>query len=365
MVDESKILRGFAAKYIYSKEKYSDFFLTGILGIINSVAGISFVFYTQLTMGYLPWWVIYAYYFSWVGIGGRMMGTAYSYAHKEGHNKTQYQSHIRRTIGNIYENWLGLFFGNVPHNFSTSHVMIHHRLNAGKGDTVYQWDMDRTSIRDQMLFQHRFMTYMSGFTNLKYFADRGMTAYYKQLLKGVVIFWVVTPMVEYAITRSLAFVFWIHIQPLICMAFFLAFINTGFHGFLHFDGDTNVWCVNSSTIIDGDDDYYGEDDHMLHHYATSVYHTDLKAHRETKMDELKKYHASVFKEFSIMELSAFIIFSQWDKLADHYVDLAGDLSRDQIKAMLKERAQRKECNFEEYCEWRTQQAAEGREKSSV
>jgi len=28
-------------------------------------------------------WLIYAYYFSWVGIGGRIMGAAYALAHKE------------------------------------------------------------------------------------------------------------------------------------------------------------------------------------------------------------------------------------------------------------------------------------------
>jgi hypothetical protein len=291
-----------------------------------------------------------------------MMGTAYSYAHKEGHNRTLYKPYIRNSVGNLFENWFGLFYGNVPNNFSTSHVLVHHRLNGGKGDTVYQWDLDRSSWRDLMIYQHRFILYMSGLSNLKYFCDNGMRTQKTMLIKGMIAYWIVVPLLEILITRSLMFVFWVHIQPLICMTFFLAFINTGFHGFVEYDGDKSIWCVNSSTIIDGDDDYYGEDDHMLHHYATAVYFRDLAAEREKKIGDLKKYHASVFKGFSILEMSAFILAKQWDTLADHYVDLAGDLSKEQIKTMLETRAKTKELTHDEYCEWRLQWQKELAEK---
>ncbi len=34
---------------------------------------------------------------------------------------------ISKTMGNLWENWFGLLYGNVPFNFSTSHIFLHHR----------------------------------------------------------------------------------------------------------------------------------------------------------------------------------------------------------------------------------------------
>ena len=116
----------------------------------------------------------------------------------------------------------------------------------------------------------------------------------------------------------------------------LAMLNYGFHGFLEFDEEgKSISCVDSTTIIDGDDDCFGEDDHMAHHYSQSVYYKDLAALQASKVQEFIKYKASVFRGLSIVELSIFILFSLWDKLADHYVDYSGKMTREEIKAMLK------------------------------
>jgi len=169
----------------------------------------------------------------------------------------------------------------------------------------------------------------------------------------MVTYWIVLPIIVLGITRSLSFFFFIYLQPFICMSYFLGFINFGFHGFIEFDEDgKNIWCVNSSTIIEGDDDYFGEDDHMLHHYATQVYYKNVNDYRQTKIEDLKKYNASVFRKLSIVELSAFLLFNDWNRLAKHYVDLTGKLTKEQIIKMLQERAKRKEISFEDYQKWR-------------
>lgn len=82
-MDQSPSLRNFAKKHIYTKPEHADFFLTSFLVIVNSIVSISTVLYWQLTTGTLPYWLIFAYYCSWVGIGGRTMGGAYALAHKE------------------------------------------------------------------------------------------------------------------------------------------------------------------------------------------------------------------------------------------------------------------------------------------
>ena len=104
-------------------------------------------------------------------------------------------------------------------------------------------------------------------------------------------------------------------------------------------------------IIDGDDDYFGEDDHMSHHYATNVYFKDLPTYQSSKIEEFKKYKASVFKNCSILELSIFLLFSLWDELADRYVDYSGEMSKEEIILMLKARAKRRETSYEVYEEF--------------
>ena len=82
-MDQSPSLRNFAKSYIYTKPEHADFFLTSFLVILNSLISLSTVFYWQLSTGSLPLWLIFSYYCSWVGIGGRTMGGAYALAHKE------------------------------------------------------------------------------------------------------------------------------------------------------------------------------------------------------------------------------------------------------------------------------------------
>lgn len=82
-IEQNKIIRNFAATYIYTKPEHADFFAMSLLSILNCSITIPFMFYWQFKYGSLPYWLIYAYYCSWVGIGGSMMGAAYGLAHKE------------------------------------------------------------------------------------------------------------------------------------------------------------------------------------------------------------------------------------------------------------------------------------------
>lgn len=147
------------------------------------------------------------------------------------------------------------------------------------------------------------------------------------------------------------------------MSYFLALLNIGFHGFIEFDDNgEHVACVNSTCIIEGDDDSFGEDDHMAHHYNSNVYYKDLPLHQQSKIVEFTKYKASVFRKLSIVELSIFILFGLWDKLAEHYVDYSGNMSAEEIKDLLKRRATTIECTNEDYENYLSNPTAEARKR---
>jgi len=359
--EKNESIRSFAHYYVYKDKRHADYFLTSILLIISSSIALGTVFYYQLTLGYLPYWLIIAYYFSWVGVGGRIMGAAYALGHKEGHNQNMYRDWIKNSVGNFFENWLGCFFGNVPYNFSTSHVFIHHALDGGTGDTFYEWDIDRTNIGDFMLYVYRIFLHMIGYSSLKYFSSHNDLSRRDKLTKGVRIYIAVGLAVLLATKGSLSFVFWIYLQPLMCMTYFLAFLNIGFHGFIEFDSNgKSIEEVNSTTIIEGEDDYFGEDDHMAHHYHGTVFYQDLKDHQAKQLERFKEVKASVFRGLSIVELSIFILLGLWDKLAEHYVDYSGKLTTEEIKKMLKTRAKTTEISYEEYEEYLSNPTREAR-----
>jgi hypothetical protein len=199
-----------------------------------------------------------------------------------------------------------------------------------------------------MLYIHRIFLHMLGYSSLKFFNAHGHKAKADLLTRGMISYWL-TALAIVAITRSVTFLFWIYLQPLLCMTYFLALLNVGFHGFIeHDENGASIKVVNSTAIIDGEDDYFGEDDHMSHHYNPGVYFKNLPAHQATKVDEFKKHRASVFRGLSIVELSIFVLFGLWDKVADHYVDYSGEMTKEEKMKMLKERATRRETTYEKY-----------------
>jgi len=358
LLDRSSTFRAFCEKFIYTQPKYADFGATAALTLFSVTTAFGLLLRQQLTYGHIPLWMWYAYNCSWAGFGGRVMGAAYTFAHKEGHNPMIYQKWLRRSVGNVLENWIGCLFGNVPYNFTTSHMHLHHRLDGGKGDSFYQWDLDRSCAWDFLLYVPRIFSHMVGVSSLFKFRQLGRTSplmakQYQLLARGMAIYWIACPMALYALTRSPKFLLIVWLQPLLCMTTFLSIVNWGFHAFIHYDENgEQVPVVNSLTILDGMDDSFGEDDHMAHHYSPQTWYTKTHEYQAKVHADIVRYHGSVFKEVSIVELSCLVLFNQFERIAEkHFVDHSGKLSIQQAADMLRSRARIKEMEYDDYLEW--------------
>ena len=366
LLDHSVRVRHLAKKYVYRRAVHADYFASAIFIIVCIVLALAVVFTWQISFGELPWWLVVAYYFVWVGFGGRGMATVYTLAHREGHvaEGRMYRPWIAKHIGNIFENRIGLWYGIVPHTFSTSHILLHHRLNGGKSDPIYVWDLDRTKFGDLLLYQWRIFMYTAGFGNIREFRRQqdvhpAIRKAHARLSSGMRVYWVYVPAALVAllvatgssISSSLLFLFFIYIQPLFAMSTFLALITLAQHGFLEYDekGRTLKHVV-AITILNGHDDSFGEDDHRAHHYSPSVTHDKLAATQSLQESECARCHGSVFKNTSIIEIAILLLSGRIDRLIDrYYVDYSGGrLERDQIVRLFTRRAQRKEMSYEEY-----------------
>lgn len=365
-LDRSPTLRSFAAKHIYRRAVHVDYFATTILFALGFLVPLGCIFALQIANKSLPWYVVIAYYFVWVGPGGRCMAAAYTFAHREGHlpGGRMYQPRIGERVGNVFENWIGPLYGTVPYTFSTSHLLLHHRLNGGKGDPIYLWDIDRTKFSDLMRYQWRFFRYMTGIGSLAEFRSqrgvlRAMDRARRQLIRGMIIYWFLVPTAILTLLTAtgsslfsaLLFLFFIYFQPLCAMTCFLSLLNLGWHGFLEFDqAGRHVKHVTSGTIIDGFDDSYGEDFHVAHHHFPSIGHDELAQHVEAERREWGRCHGSVFEKTTILELAFLMILGRFDTLVrNHYVDFSeGDMSTEELADLFERRARRKEMSYESY-----------------
>ena len=82
---------------------------------------------------------------------------------------------------------------------------------------------------------------------------------YNTLLRGVIWYWIIVPTAIIAFLTAAGgpggplsvahFMFFIYLQPLFGMTFFLAFINYGLHGFIEFDPKVKICTRTLVTMI--------------------------------------------------------------------------------------------------------------------
>jgi len=260
---------------------------------------------------------------------------------------TLYKPWLRNLVGNVFENFFGLFYGNVPYNFTTVHVALHHRLDAGAGDTLYCWDINRSSWPDFCMYQCRGLVHMIGLGGLiQFWTSRdqpGHSHHFWLLTRGCLTYWMLLPSCVLAITRSPLFLFWVILHPLLCMSFFLALINMGFHAFIENGADNlRKSTVQSITFLNGADDFFGEDDHMAHHNQSNVYYRDLPQVQKAQLDIWSTQKASVFQGYDIFSFTMTVLLKAWPLLADRYVDTTCKMSKQEIEKMLETRVTRRE-----------------------
>ena len=74
--------------------QYADFAATAILVLTSVGLSLGTMLRVQWSRGEVPYWLCAAYNFAWVGFGGRVMGAAYTFAHKEVSGPSPFRRHV-------------------------------------------------------------------------------------------------------------------------------------------------------------------------------------------------------------------------------------------------------------------------------
>lgn len=276
-------------------------------------------------------------------IGPYFMNFAYVYTlcHKEGHTFTglyakQYNNSI--ITRNVFNWWIGLFFGVMPASFAFGHSINHHRYNNGPLDCISTSDKPRDSIVNFCAYIPRWTWYSLNITTTIQFLKEGNTKVAQKMVLGSLYFWTwygafhfVDPLFAFA---YLMFPFWENVL-------LLAAVNWSWHAFNN-PKDPEDEYVGSLTILDGCINVLNEDSHVVHHQYPGAHWTDHPRLTDKHWDAYAEHQATIFRKTHAFEIFGLVVGRQYDKLAEKFVDLKGqragkEMTHEQKIAILQER----------------------------
>mmetsp|Transcript_70914 Transcript_70914/g.178783 ORF Transcript_70914/g.178783 Transcript_70914/m.178783 type:complete len:631 (-) Transcript_70914:119-2011(-) len=305
---------------------------------------------------YLPWWFLLGTFvpalFFWalrrhaayglefstlciyhlLRVGPRLQLFAHAHVltHKEGHAHKGFFKGIFSVLNCVSEWWIGPFYGVVPWSYYIAHMKIHHRWHNDVDDVHTNLDLDRTNPLSFFLYVPRFTLYWTGLSPLALLVKRqewslvgklvyGMAAYYGVAL--VLLFW----------DPVFCFVYWLF--PHMEGAVLLSAISYLWHAFVE-ESDPGNQYVNSVTILDGRDNIWNEDYHVVHHHHPNAHWTDAPAHFEQHRDQYAKVKATIFQNTEEGQLLQWLFEQNWDMMAKHFVDLDDELTHEEKKSLI-------------------------------
>lgn len=257
-------------------------------------------------------------------IGPYFMNFAYCYTlcHKEGHSTrglyaAPYNNPLLR---NVFNWWVGLFFGVMPASFAFGHSINHHRYNNGPLDVVTTADKPRDSIIHWICYLPRWTSYALNLSSTVRFMQEGSYHVALQMVWGSVYFWA-----WYGI--------WAHINPTFAAAYLLypflenvillACVNWSWHAFIN-PSDPEDEYVGSVTIIDGPINVLNEDFHVVHHQYPGEHWTAHETRARKHWEQYVDHRATCFRKTHAFEIFGMVVSRDYHTLARKFVDLRGE-----------------------------------------
>eukprot|EP00929_Paragymnodinium_shiwhaense_P006731 TRINITY_DN1106_c0_g2_i11.p1 TRINITY_DN1106_c0_g2~~TRINITY_DN1106_c0_g2_i11.p1 ORF type:complete len:554 (-),score=80.35 TRINITY_DN1106_c0_g2_i11:346-1944(-) len=292
---------------------------------------------------------LFLYHFLRIGPRFRFFAHLHTLFHKEGHDHRGFWQGPFQMFSGVCEWWIGPFYGLVPCSYSIAHNKIHHRWHNDVDDIHTNLDLDRTEFQTFVEFMPRFMLYWTGIGPVALFAKRREWGYMKQLLSGMAAFYGVA-LLLFLWNPVFCICYWLYPHMEACVG--LGAIAYLWHAFVDEEDPGNQF-VNSVTILDGHDNVFNEDYHVVHHHFPAVHWTEVPAQFAKDKDRYAECTATIFRDTEQGMLLKMLFSKDFDGMARHFVDLTGKLSHDEIKELLIRRLKADTWIFASFVELRT------------
>ena len=242
---------------------------------------------------------------------------------------------LLKTKINILEWFCGIFYGIVPEFYGTSHA-IHHIEDNGKNDVLSTLEFDKTNFFDFVKYIDRFAFGWTNLPNIKYFYDKGQYRKCLKLVTSVIVYYGIA---LYLFTINWKFCVGHYLIPQWFCIIFLSAVSYMWHPF----SDPELF-VNTVTILDGQDNVFNEDYHVIHHLYPNLHWSKVPDKYVEDLEKYKKHNSPIFRDTQQIELFFLFMFKDYEKLADKFVDLSETMTRDDKIKLLKERLEKNHKN---------------------
>ena len=255
--------------------------------------------------------------------------------HKEGHSAKGIFKGPFTIFNNLHGNFLAFFYGHVPQGYPMGHMRIHHKHDNAPEDVTSTVYYDRSHASRFLIYLFEFSLFWSGISVAAYHFRKGKMKEFGKMALGMVAFYGVIAAVMYIN-------FWFGVAylviPHLSCIFLLAAINYTWHAWTDPSEPKNIY-KNSITLLEGQYNVYNEDFHVEHHKRPQTHWREYPVNYAKHIEEYKANRAIIFRDTQAFEVFFLILFSDYEKMADKFVDLNGDMTREDIIALLKHRLQ--------------------------
>jgi len=306
-----------------------------ILGGVCVPALFAFCLHRTLTHGFsLP----LAFLYNLLRIGPYFMLFAYVYvlSHKEGHRPPRNglfnvdATAVGPLARNVFNWWIGPFYGVLPSNFRFGHTRNHHKYENGEKDVISNWDTPRDDPVAYLAYMPRFLMYVLNISPMIQFIEEKRYDYVGIMLASNIY---------YGLGFFLAF----RLSPAFAIAYLgypfceamvlLSTFNWAWHVFLDpLDPDNEY--ASSITVLDGPVNVLNEDYHLVHHQTPGAHWTQHPELYEKKKAGYVVNRASILRGTHALELFFLALLGEHKKLAGMWVDLTGEMTMEEKEQLV-------------------------------
>jgi hypothetical protein len=260
--------------------------------------------------------------------------------HKEGHTPKGMFKKPFEVFNNFHGHFLSLLYGHVPQGYPMGHMRIHHKHDNAADDVTSTIFYDRSHAARFLIYLFEFSLFWTGLSVAHYHYKKGKMEEFRKMVFGMLAFYGFMAVVMYV---NFWFGFAYLLIPHLSCIFLLAAINYTWHAWTDPSEPKNIY-KNSITVLDGQYNVYNEDFHVEHHKRPQTHWREYPVNFEKHIEEYKQNRAVIFRDTQAFEVFFLILFNDFEKMADKFVDLNGDMSREDIIALLKYRLQPAKAN---------------------
>jgi fatty acid desaturase len=238
-----------------------------------------------------------------------------------------------------YQNWfIGLLFGQTPNTYKSHHLGMHHRENNLTPDDSSTMAYQRDSIWD--FHKYVFAFFLTAIINLvNYFNYKKQKTLRNRVLVGEISYWIIVIGLSFINFPATLVVL---ILPLIIARYIMMLGNWTQHAFVDPKHPGNSYVNSISCINNGyNKKCWNDGYHISHHLRPNLHWTEHPNHLMKHQDEYAQNKSIVFDGIHYLHIWFFLMTKNYDKLADHLVNIKGMFkSRDEAIDLMKVRTQK-------------------------